>query len=438
MRITILTQGTRGDVQPCVALGVRLQRHSHKVKVASHQLFEPLVRDRGLDFALIGGDPSEWHKRTEWTQSRDLGLRWLNADSKRLIDRCRHDLDNLWQACQGADVILWVPLLVICARMAEVLGIPSIGINCYVTSPTRTFACPWLSGRWLKGPGIYNRQTWNFAHQLYWQLLRPTVNSWIQKNLDQPGFSWRGPYHEVVECKQVPMLYGFSPSLLPKPRDWPDWLHVTGYWFLEPPVDWQPPADLVRFLDAGTPPVYIGFGSNASDQPERITELVLKALKLSGQRGVLDIGWGSMDTHSGFSDLNVKFKQQDGNVFWINGAHDWLHDWLFPQLAGVIHHGGAGITPAGVRMGVPTATVPTFGDQFVWGRQILDLGLGAAPIPKNHLTAERLATAIDTLVNDESIRTKSRDFGQKLQAEDGLSNAVELFHSYIENWQNKS
>ena len=428
MRVTILTQGSRGDVQPCVALGVGLQQAGHQVKVATHQLFEKLVCDNGLDFVAIGGDPSEWHKQDEWTQTSGRGFGWVKADSERLLGMGKRQMDQLWQACQGSDLILWVPLFVVCARMAEALGIPSIGINAYPFSPTSTFACPWTFGRWLEGPGAYNWLTWVLSHQLYWQLLRQMVNDWFRENLQRSGFSWIGPYHEVVERQKTPILYGFSPSLLPKPKDWPDWFHVTGCWFLDPPANWSPPTDLVEFLAAGPPPIYIGFGSIASDRPGAMTELVLKALALTGQRGILDVGWGGMAV-----SLEAQLSpEQTDNVFWIKGV---LHDWLFPQVASVVHHGGAGTTSTGIRAGTPTIILPTFGDQFLWGQQIVNLGLGSARILKNQLTAERLASAINTSVNSQTIRETARDFSRKLRAEDGVNQAVKLLHRYVENWQ---
>jgi len=425
MRVTILTQGSRGDVQPCVALGVGLQQAGHQVKVATHQLFENLVRDRGLDFTSIDGDPSQWHQQEGWTQDSGRGLSWVKADSERLLGMGERNLDRLWQACQESDLILWVPVFVVCARMADALGIPSMGINPYPNSPTRTFACPWISGHWLDGPSIYNWLTWVVGHQVYWQLLRKTVNDWLWKNFQQPKVSWLGPYREAVEIGKTPMLFGFSPSLLPKPKDWPDWLYVTGCWFLDPPANWSPPTDLVEFLTAGSPPIYIGFGSIASDRPEVMTELVVEALSLTEQRGILDAGWGG---------IAVPVENQDSDRLWIQGT---LHSWLFPQVAGVVHHGGAGTTSTGIGAGTPTIVVPTFGDQFLWGHQIVKLGLGSR-ILKTQLTAESLASAIETLVSDRTIRDTAREFSQKLQAEDGVTQAVELLHRYVENWQAKN
>ena len=354
------------------------------------------------------------------------GFNWIKADSERLLGMGIQQLDELWKACQGADVILWMPLFVVCHQMAETLKIPSFGVNPYPFSPTNNFACPWSFGRCLNGFPLYNWLTWIISHQVYWQFLRKVVNQWFKKNLQQPGFSWRGPYHDIVVQKQTPILYGFSPSLLPKPTDWQDWLHVTGYWFLDTPISWQLPQDLVKFLEKGEPPIYIGFGSVANDQPEVRTKIILQALKLTGYRGILDLGWG------GISSANI----ENENIFWLDQTYNISHDQLFPQLQGLVHHGGSGTTTVGIKSGIPTTVIPTFGDQFLWARQIYNLGLGTAPIFKSHLNVDTLASALDSLVKNKKIRSKTQEFSHKLKNEDGVTQAVKIFHQYLETWKN--
>ncbi|MCP4593378.1 MAG: glycosyltransferase family 1 protein, partial [bacterium] len=156
--------------------------------------------------------------------------------------------------------------------------------------------------------------------------------------------------------------------MAPKPSDWGEQAHVTGYWFLDHVSDWQPPADLVRFLESGPPPVYVGFGSMMSRRAEQTTRITLDALKQSGQRGLIATGWGALSQ----SDL-------PDEVFLIESVP---HDWLFPRTAAVVHHGGAGTTGAGLRAGVPGIVVPFGGDQPFWARRVEALGVGPAPIPR--------------------------------------------------------
>jgi len=214
------------------------------------------------------------------------------------------------------------------------------------------------------------------------------------------------------------MLYCYSPAVVPRPPDWSEHAHVTGYWFLDHLPDWQPPHDLVDFLESGPPPVYVGFGSMTSRDPEKTSRIVLDALRQSGQRGVIATGWGGL-SQSGLP----------GEVFVTEAVP---HDWLFPRMAAVAHHGGAGTTGAGLRAGVPSIIIPVTDDQPFWGRRVNALGAGPAPIPRKRLTAERLAHAISVAVTDDSIRKRAAELGETIRAEDGVGNAVRIFNQMID------
>jgi UDP:flavonoid glycosyltransferase YjiC (YdhE family) len=210
----------------------------------------------------------------------------------------------------------------------------------------------------------------------------------------------------------MPVLYGFSPSVLPPPPDWSSEVHVTGYWFLDPPEDWTPPSRLVAFLEAGPPPLYIGFGSMGSRDPQKTSQLVLEALAPAKQRAVILSGWGGLET----ADLPAHAIAVDSVPF----------SWLFPRCAAVVHHGGAGTTAAGLRAGVPSVVIPFFGDQPFWGRHVAELGVGPAPIPRRKLTAERLARTIEIAVGDAGMRRRAAELGTAIRAEDGVAQAVAL------------
>jgi sterol 3beta-glucosyltransferase len=196
----------------------------------------------------------------------------------------------------------------------------------------------------------------------------------------------------------------------PKPSDWGNDIHITGYWFLDQGDDWTPPQALVNFLQAGSPPVYIGFGSMSIRKPEETTNLVLKALAQTKQRGIILSGWGGFHVD-----------ELPDSVFTLDSVP---FSWLFPRLAAVVHHGGAGTTAAGLRAGVPSVVIPFFGDQPFWGQRVAELGVGPAPIPLRKLTVERLSQAIQTAVNDHTMRQRAADLGAKIQGEDGIASAV--------------
>lgn len=210
----------------------------------------------------------------------------------------------------------------------------------------------------------------------------------------------------------APKLYFFSPSLLPRPADWKSDTHVTGFWFLDQAQRWTPPADLIRFLDAGPAPIYIGFGSMPSTRPERMGRLVLEAVNKAGVRAILARGGDGL-----------RLETQDPSVFVIEGAP---HDWLFERVAAVVHHGGAGTTGAGLRAGRPTLICPFFGDQPFWGARVAVIGAGPEPIPQKKLSVDELAAALDRLTQDEHLRRRAAGLAVEIRAEDGIRTAVEL------------
>jgi sterol 3beta-glucosyltransferase len=217
----------------------------------------------------------------------------------------------------------------------------------------------------------------------------------------------------------MPTLFGYSPVVVPKPVDWPAWNHVTGYWFLDEPLGWQPPAELLRFLEAGPPPVYIGFGSMIHGEPERLTRLVLEALRLSGQRGVLLTGWGGLSTH-----------ELPEYVFGIGAIP---HAWLFPRMAAVVHHGGAGTTAAALRAGIPSIITPFVGDQVFWAERVAQLGVGPRVGTYTKLTAEKLAAAIHIATTDRAMQARMAALSEIIREESGVDRAVALIQNYLGN-----
>jgi sterol 3beta-glucosyltransferase len=213
------------------------------------------------------------------------------------------------------------------------------------------------------------------------------------------------------------ILCAFSPTIVPPPHDWPASTVVTGGWFLPAPANWQPPAALSDFLQAGPPPVYIGFGSMADRNAEATTRLVLEAVQLAGLRAVLASGWGGLQA-----------SQAAQMVYMLEQAP---HDWLFPRMAGVVHHGGAGTTAAGLRAGVAGLAVPHFGDQFFWGRRIAALGAGPPPLPRRKLTAPALAGRLRQLVATPAYASRAAALGQAIRAEDGLGEAVRIIQALV-------
>lgn len=417
MRIVIVTLGTRGDVQPYIALGEGLKRAGHRVRLATHANFRDFVTSSGLDFSPIVIDPRDIlvaHEGPQWLTTTGNSLRSLHRIVRAAAPFVRQVCIDCLSACKEADTIMCsVPGCLVGYHIAEKLRVPFY--PAFLQNVTRTRAFPSMLAPILPLGDSYNWLSYSLCDHLLWQTVRPYVNAVRRAVLDLPPMPAEFPLERLWK-QHHPHLYGFSSEVVPKPREWGDWVHVTGYWFLDRPEDWQPPADLVDFLDSGPAPVSVGFGSVQIQNPEETTALVLKALARTRQRGILLTGWGGLSQ----SDL-------PDSVFKLESIP---HDWLFPRMAAVVHHGGAGTTAAALRAGVPSVVIPRFTDQPFWGFRVAQLGVGPRPIPRSQLSVERLADAIQVAVDDKAIKARAAALGRRLQAEDGVAQAVEAFQRH--------
>jgi len=422
VKITILTAGTRGDVQPYVAIGSDLQSRGHQVRIATHRNFKPLLDQYGLGYFPVEGDPRK-------ILMGDVGQKLLSTD-RNPIAMMRHTVaaaepvlhqvfDDYLKACRDAEVILFHLLTALPAvSIAEKLSIPAFPLYLQHVHPTRYYpsaaATPIPLGiPFLKG--LYNNLTYKIEDWAFWHFIRPVINRWREHTLERPPYR-TNPFSDR-EWRQRPFLYGFSPHVIPKAPDWGDNIHITGYWFLPDMKDWSPPNRLLDFLQSGSLPVYIGFGSMVRRKAEEITEIVLQALRSIKKRAILATGWG------GIADSDLP-----DNVIKIDFAP---HEWLFPRVAAVVHHGGAGTTAAGLKAGVPSVIIPFFGDQPFWGWRVMELNVGPPPVHRKKLTAKALAEAIKLATNDKGMKKRAEKLGKVIRAENGVYNAVKILNAYF-------
>lgn len=298
------------------------------------------------------------------------------------------------------------------ADIAEALDVPGLVAHPLPTvSPTADFPAPAVTTTDLGAWG--NRLT--YAAIRYGTLpFLPVLNRWRRESLNRPGRSlFRDPF--AVDGTPLPVLHGVSPHVLPPPSDWPSTTHATGYWFLERTDAWTPSEELVAFIEEGPPPIYVGFGSMVGRDPEQVTDTVRHALRRTGRRAVVATGWGGLTPGAASDHLYV--------------VASVPHDWLFPRMDVVVHHGGAGTTAAGLRAGTPTVICPFFGDQPFWGERVHQLGAGPEPIPQSELTGQRLARAIERAGEADMI-AQADQIGEKIRAEEGPRRAAELVHRY--------
>jgi len=427
MRITILTAGTRGDTQPYIALGIGLQRAGHRVCLVAGENYQEQVRQYGLEFQTIHVDFAALMDnplaQDVMKKGASVGALIAQLKASRTASPFARIQEDIWQASQDSEAILFAPGMPNGYFIAKYLRIPCAALNAVPMSPTRTQPAVFFPPKPRLG-GIYNQLTHTLLEQGFWQGFRPTIQKfWAarSKDLSTPIRIPFGAPNRRQRAERMPFLYGYSEHVLPRPKDWRASEFVTGYWFLDNEPAWQPSEALVDFLRSGPPPVYVGFGSmRIADSTDETTELVIDALQRTGQRGILATGWNGLSNKSRLPDT-------------ILMVDSLPHNWLFPKVAAVVHHGGAGTTAAGLRAGVPSVIIPHGVDQPMWGKRVATLGVGPQPIPRKQLTAERLAEAISATA-DPSMRTRAEALGQKIRSEDGVTRAVEILDDYFRRY----
>jgi sterol 3beta-glucosyltransferase len=299
--------------------------------------------------------------------------------------------------------------------LAREMGIPDVSVQGFpMFAPTREF--PNVALSWLK-PGRLSYFSHWLATQIFWYGGNSGYARLRRRFPQEFTLKLYWPFTPVDDRPLTPLLFAYSPLVLPRPSDWtaPN-LYLPGYFFLDSPGEYQPPRSLQDFLDAGDPPVCISFGSMVNKQAERIHRAVQDALAQTGSRGIFLSGWSGIQA----DDLQ-------GNLLYMESAP---HDWLFPRCKAVIHHGGAGTTAAGLRSGIPNLVVPHAADQPFWGRRVAAIGAGPAPIPVKRLTSQRLVTALNQ-VEDPALRARARETGRRIRLEDGVGCAVRIIESIL-------
>lgn len=412
MQISILSTGSRGDTQPYVALGMALKKSGHSVRLAAFENYASFVESHGLEFSPIKGDVTRYlsGEVAQEAVKADNPLKFILSFNKMMA--LASGLQQYFlDACQGADVIVYHPGALIGYFIAQELKIPSVLATPFPMTPTRAYPSMIFYDRPRLGSGA-NWLTHKILEQIFWTASNPPIKQYWKQNFGRLPEHFGSPFTRQ-NTGSHPTIVSCSDLVFPRPPDWPEHVHNTGYWFLDDEAGWTPPGSLLEFLENGPAPVYVGFGSISSPgQAAQTTRLVIEALRRSGRRGVLATGWNGL----------AAMDQIPADIFILESAP---HTWLFPRMAAVVHHGGAGTTAAGLRAGVPEVVVPHANDQFAWGRRVYELGVGAKPIPRKNLSVERLAAALEAALRDE-IRSAARELGARIQAENGAETAARI------------
>jgi sterol 3beta-glucosyltransferase len=412
MKITLLTYGTRGDVQPFAALGRGLQRAGHTVRLAAPHRFADFAAQHSLPFAALPGDPEEISRRVNDAGSGALGM------VKSMADYVFSIADGVFRAsfaaCEDADLIVHTFLFTTGAHtLARTLGIPDVSLQLFpIFAPTRAFPNVALPRIQTGAPSYFSH--W-LVTEVFWHVGNMGYRRLRRADPDLLNLSLHWPF-DGLQTVRTPLLFAYSPAVLPRPADWTaPHIHVTGYLFLDTPETYVPPPQLAAFLAAGEPPVCVSFGSMVNQEAGRIDGIVRAALERTRQRGVILAGWGG-----------TKPDAQDDTLLYMDGAP---HDWLFPRCKTVIHHGGVGTTAAGLRAGIPHVVVPHAVDQPFWGRRVAAIGAGPTPLDLKHLTVESLTRAL-AQADDPALRARAQAVGRQIRAEDGIGEAVRLIEEH--------
>ncbi|WP_350605929.1 glycosyltransferase [Pseudoalteromonas sp. MER144-MNA-CIBAN-0113] len=422
MNILILTYGTRGDVQPYIALGQGLKRAGHCVTLATSSRFEEDIELAGLQYAFMNDgmlrllDAPEDQGALEDTNNifqvvkRTLGLLKKIGPIQRAL------ADESWAAAEKSqpDIIVFHPKAFTAPDIAEKLGVPVV-LALVVPGLVPTAKYPNMMLPRLRLGGWYNRLSYSFVNRLIGLSVAKYARAWRKANQLPKGK--RFSLLHTADGTLIPVIHGFSHLALPRPDDWPQTASICGYWHTQDDDDYEPSPELSTFLETGPPPVYVGFGSMTGRDPERLARIVIEALQSAGVRGILATGWGGME---------IKALPQG-----MIAVDQVPHSWLFSRVCGVVHHGGAGTTAAALRAGKPSIVIPFFGDQPFWGNRVHSLGAGAAPIPLKKLTVERLAAGIREVTTNQTIIEHAAALGANLREEHGVEKAVAIIESLV-------
>lgn len=402
LRITCLTIGSRGDVQPYIALCKGLVADGHKPCIATHIEFKDWVLSHGIDFAPVEGDPAELMRIC--VENGMFTVNFLREATSKFRGWLDGLLVSAWQACQGTDLLIESPSAMGGIHIAEALEIPYV----------RAFSMPWTRTRAYphafgvperRMGGYYNYMTYVMFERVFWKAIAGQINSWRKKELGLGSTNY-----DMLQSNKVPFLYFYSPSVVPPPADYSEWIRITGYWFLDVGGDFKPPQDIVRFVAQarkdGKKIVYIGFGSIVVEDPAALTQTVVDSVLKADVRCILSKGWsdrlGKKDATSAEIPLPPEILQ-------IKGAP---HDWLFKQIDAAVHHGGSGTTGASLRAGIPTIIKPFFGDQYFFGSRVEALGVG---ICLYKINVKVLAKALWEATHSQRLQVKARVLGEQIR-----------------------
>ncbi|KDO29058.1 hypothetical protein SPRG_06113 [Saprolegnia parasitica CBS 223.65] len=435
MHICIMIVGTRGDVQPFIGIGKRLVADGHRVRLATHAIYRSMVLEGGLEFYPLGGDPKELAAYMVKTGGHliPVGYDVLTKDMPRNIQMVEEILFSTWPAVHAADpgatrvlppfranAIISNPVTYGHIHVAEKLGVPLHIMFPQPWVPTAAFPHPLSNLAYTGKIEKKNHISYKLVDLLMWQGTENMVNRFREDVLGLRKIRMGDAGRNVLLDLRIPHSFMWSPHLVPRPDDWdPSIYDVIGTVCDSDIPAHTPTPEFAAFLANGPAPIFVGFGSMVIPDAATTTRTIIEASQLANVRVVLQSSWSDM-TQGG--EITIP-----DNVFLLGNCP---HDWLFPHMAAVVHHGGAGTTAAGLLAGKPTFIVPFFGDQPFWGWAVVNAGVGAPPCPIADLTTPLLTEAFEQLSSPE-LAANARALQAAMRAENGVEAAVESFYKHL-------
>ncbi len=416
-RIVLTTIGTRGDVQPYMALGLGLKRAGYDVRLAAPENFKDWIEGAGLEFARCGNDSRAFVTSPEAVDFLDGSLWYQIRNARKIgLDFIKSITEDIYHATRDADGIIFHPKADFSVDVAEAKNIPAIMAAFQPFTPTREFPIMVLPIKTL-GP-LANRMSYGVIY-----LSRVFYNNYLnQYRCDLLGLKPRSLFRHPLKIGSdpVPIFYAISEFVVPRPRDYPPHVHITGYWFLDTHSGWEPPGALQAFLETGGPTIYVGFGSMPLKDPAASGGMIVEALRKSNLRAVMARGWAGL-----------RAEDRSDGAGAIHLIEDAPHEELFPLMDGVVHHGGAGTVAAGLRAGKPSFICPFLVDQPFWGMRVNNLGIGPPPIRPKNWTVSGLERSFRALVSNAGYKRRAVEMAAKLKSEDGVGRAVDLVKEIV-------
>jgi len=410
MKITILTYGSRGDVQPFIPLSLGLMRRGHLVKLAAPARFQSLIEEQGIPFVPLAGNPAEL--------SRDLNdsgtnfVKIVRGLMNHAMEIGADVLHQVEEACSDTDLIIHTFMHAVGAHtLAREKRIPDIHIQLFpMFTPTGDYPN-------ISLPDLRSRQLNRLTHELARSITFWTSKAGYEQVRRRAGLPKRklySPFDRDALRPWTPVLCAWSPSIIPPSSDWSPNVHITGYFFSEIDSRYQPKNELREFLEGADTPICISFGSMLNRNVKKIDDIIRESLRQTNNRGIILSGW------SGFEHAAAR------EVLYLDAVP---HQWLLPRCKMIIHHGGAGTTSAGLQAGIPNVVIPHTADQPFWGNRVQAICAGPKPIPVKKLSVENLTWAI-VEAEGEVLRKRAQAIGQVLREENGVGNSVEFIEKY--------